>query len=221
MSRVVSPGPTDIVSPCLRVEGLGKQLDGRALFRRLDFAWDFPGVMCVRGPTGAGKTPLHTLLAGATAPDAGRVLLNGYDPATQREAAARQLAFVPDDCPVYPFISGREWLAFTGALHGTADAAAVDLVARLAIEPHLDTRFGAMSLGTARKFMLAAALATEAPILIMDEPMNGLDSASFEAFKAGIRQRAERGLVILTCHDVRQQEQLGARAVELSELEAA
>ncbi|GAA0743357.1 ABC transporter ATP-binding protein [Ideonella azotifigens] len=211
---------TAATAPLLQVNQLGKQLGARVIFRSLSFAWAQPELVCVRAPNGAGKTTLLTMLAGAALPDAGQVLLQGLDLARSREQAARQLAFVPDGCPIYPFLTGREWLAFAASVHGSSPAASDDLVARFQITPHLDTRFGAMSLGTARKFLLASALASDAPVLIMDEPTNGLDTRSLAVFKDCLDQRRSRGLVVLTCHDTQQQQLLGVRTVELADLEA-
>lgn len=207
------------VQPLLCVVDLSKQLGARTIFHHLNFSWPRPEVICVRGPNGSGKTTLLTMLAGATQPDTGQVLLEGQDLSARREQAARRLAFVPDDCPIYPFLSGHEWLAFAAAVHRSSEAVAAELVAQFQIGPDLNTRFGAMSLGTSRKFLLASALACETPVLIMDEPTNGLDSRSLGVFKSYLDQRRNQSLVVLTCHDLQQQQLLGARTVELADLE--
>lgn len=205
----------------IQVRQLGKRMGQRVVFRRLDFAWSDPSMICVCGVNGSGKTTLLSMLAGATPPDAGDILLQGRSLVAEREAAARLVSYVPDDCPIYPFISGREWLAFTKSIRPSDAQVERDLVERFGLEPHLDTRFGDMSLGTAKKFLLASALMCTTPVLILDEPTNGLDKASFEVLQQCLTQRKADGMVVLSCHDVAQQRLLGARPVELSELEAA
>jgi ABC-type multidrug transport system ATPase subunit len=204
----------------LEVRGVARRMGDRQVFRRLDFGWDAPRMLCVRGVNGAGKTTLLALLAGALAPDAGDILVHGRSLAVPAQQARELLAYVPDDCPVYPFLTGREWLVFVQGLRRCDDAVALDLLARFGLQPQIDVRFGAMSLGTARKFLLVSALMAVAPVLLLDEPTNGLDAASFEVLREYLAQRAQQGLVVLTCHDVGQQQRLGAETVELASLEA-
>ncbi|MDB5955316.1 ATP-binding cassette domain-containing protein [Ramlibacter sp.] len=205
----------------LAARGVARRMGERMVFRRLDFAWDAPRMLCVRAPNGAGKTTLLALLAGALAPDAGEILVQGHSLAAQPQAARRLLAYVPDDCPVYPFLTGREWLAFVQGLRGCDDSIAQELLVALQLQSQLDVRFGAMSLGTARKFLLVSALMCATPVLLLDEPTNGLDAASFEVLREQLAQRAQRGLVVLTCHDIGQQQRLGAQPIELASLQAA
>jgi len=204
----------------LAVRGVARRMGDRLVFRRLDFSWDAPRMLCVRGVNGAGKTTLLALLAGALSPDAGDILVQGRSLAVPSQHARELLAYVPDDCPVYPFLTGREWLVFVQGLRRCDDAVAPDLLARFGLQPQIDVRFGAMSLGTARKFLLVSALMAVAPVLLLDEPTNGLDAASFEVLREYLAQRAQQGLVVLTCHDVGQQQRLGAETVELASLEA-
>ena len=209
------------MSATLAVEGVARRMGGRTLFRRLDFQWQAPDMLCVRGANGTGKTTLLALLAGALAPDKGDIRVQGHSLVDAPQQARSCLAYVPDDCPVYPFLSGREWLAFVQGLRPCDQVLARDLLAALQLTAHLDVRFGALSLGTARKFLLLSALMCTTPVLLLDEPTNGLDAASFEVLRAHLVERARTGLVVLTCHDVVQQERLGARTVELAALETA
>jgi ABC-type multidrug transport system ATPase subunit len=146
--------------------------------------------------------------------------VQGHSLAAQPQEARRRLAYVPDACPVYPFLTGREWLAFVQGMRRCDEALAQDLLARLQLQSQLEVRFGALSLGTARKFLLVSALMCVTPVLLLDEPTNGLDAASFEVLREQLAQRAQQGLVVLTCHDVGQQQRLGAEPVELSSLQA-
>jgi len=204
----------------LAVRGVARRMGEHIVFRRLEFAWDAPRMLCVRGVNGAGKTTLLALLAGALRPDAGDILVQGRSLAAPAQQARELLAYVPDDCPVYPFLTGREWLVFVQGLRRCDERMAQDLLAGFALQPQLDVRFGAMSLGTARKFLLVSALMAVAPVLLLDEPTNGLDAASFEVLREQLARRASEGLVVLTCHDIGQQERLGAETIALASLEA-
>jgi len=207
--------------PMIKVQRLGKRLGQRMIFRQLDFVWDAPDMICLCGANGSGKTTLLSMLAGAMQPDVGDVLVQGRSLADRRQAVAELVSFVPDDCPVYPFITGREWLAFTKSIRAVDLRIEQELLSGFGLQPHLDCTFGAMSLGTSKKFLLTAALMCNTPLLILDEPTNGLDKTSFEVLCLHLGRRKTEGLVVLSCLDSMQQHQLGVWPVELSCLEAS
>ena len=204
----------------IQVKGLSKRLGPHTVFRQLELEWGPRGAVCVCGPNGAGKTTLLAMLAGASAPTAGDILLNGRSLVHARQSALELVSYVPDGCPVYPFLTGREWLDFVKSIRVCNAQREQELLERFSIAHLLDLRFDSMSLGTAKKFMLAAGLICEAPIVILDEPTNGLDLASFEALRELLARHRQHGLVVLSCHDPAQQRQLDATPVQLSCLEA-
>jgi len=204
----------------LKVRDLCKAYEGRVVLHRLSFEWIGPGMLCVNGPNGSGKSTLLSLLGGADEPDQGDIFVQGADLMSGREDALSRLSYIPDGCPVYPFITGVEWLEFVRAARRPASWNAPAIAQAFGLDPYLDTRFGAMSLGTARKFMIAAGLGSPAPVVVLDEPTNGLDAASLGVLRGQLRARAASGLVVLCCHDVQEQHALGARCVELLGLEA-
>lgn len=204
----------------IEIEDVAKRWPSRPLFHRLRYARREPGVVCVRGPNGSGKSTLLALLAGAAPVDAGDIRLCGHSLVREREQALRHVAWVPDGCAVYPFLTGAEWLAFVRGARGGDARDHADLVRGFGIEAHLGTRFEAMSLGTSRKFMLAAMLAQPAPVMLLDEPTNALDDRSLGMLHGLVRRLAERSLVILSCHDPEQQRLLGAEPLDLASMEA-
>lgn len=208
-------------SVTVSARGLHRAHEDRVVFHRLAFEWAGPGVVCVRGPNGSGKTTLLAMLGGAAAPDDGDLLVMGRSLVSERDRALPLLAYVPDAVPVYPFVTGGEWLDFVRAVRRPAAWTAPALASRFGLDAYLGTRFGAMSLGTARKFMLAAGLGAPAPLVVLDEPTNGLDAAALEVLRERIVQLAAEGLVVMCCHDVDQQRALGARCVDLAALEAS
>jgi ABC-type multidrug transport system ATPase subunit len=203
----------------IKVQRLGKRWGARTVFRQLDFTWDNPDIICITGANGSGKTTLLSMLAGVMPPDIGDVLVQGRSLVDQHHGAVQLISYVPDNCPIYPFITGREWLAFTKSIRAFEPNIEQALLSGFGLEPHLDCRFGAMSLGTAKKFLLTSALICSTPVLILDEPTNGLDKSSFEVLCSHLDQRKTEGLVVFSCLDQVQQSQLGARPVALSSLE--
>lgn len=204
----------------IKVNGLSKRLGVQSVFRQLTFEWGPRDVICVCGPNGSGKTTLLSMLAGASAPSAGDIVLDGINLVHAHQAALATVSYVPDGCPVYPFLTGREWLDFVQSIRLWNSKRAQELLERFRIAHLLDTRIDSMSLGTAKKFLLTAGLACEAPILILDEPTNGLDLASFDVLRDMLARHRQHGLVVLSCHDPAQQQQLDVTPVSLLSLEA-
>lgn len=166
------------------------------LFSGLD--WRVPaGAALVQGGPGSGKTTLLRLLAGAAVPTRGRILLQGSAPQgaqvfwAEREAAGADQVLVRD-----------WWQALAGRFPGW-DAAALDRhIAGFSLVPHQDKGFFMLSTGTRRKAWLAAALASGAPLTLIDEPLAGLDLASARYLAAAIAETARQpGRVIVVAHD--------------------
>ena len=166
------------------------------LFSALD--WRVPaGAALVQGGPGSGKTTLLRLLAGAAVPTRGRILLQGSAPQgaqvfwAEREAAGAEQVLVRD-----------WWQALAGSYPGW-DAAALDRhIAGFSLVPHQDKGFFMLSTGTRRKAWLAAALASGAPLTLIDEPLAGLDLASARYLAAAIADAAQQPCrVIVVAHD--------------------
>ena len=196
----------------LVAEGLGMRHGGHVVFEDLHLGFG-AGAVALVGRNGAGKSTLLALLAGVAAPQAGRVLVCGHDMARGQGARAA-LAWVPDASVAYDFMLGDEWLRMVQALRGCAgphDA----LLEGFGIAGDLGARFGDMSLGTRKKFMLAAGLMGDAQVVLMDEPTNGIDAEARAFFVAQVRARAQEYLVLFSTHDRELIAQTGARVLEL------
>ena len=106
----------------------------------------------------------------------GSIVCNGslkHQPATARQ----HLSFCPADCPVFPFLTAHEWLAFLGSVRGHLHRKILDhLLDAFQLSAQMNTRFDQLSLGTARKILLLGNIAAETEVLILDEPSNGLDT---------------------------------------------
>jgi ABC-2 type transport system ATP-binding protein len=187
--------------PVLACEGLGASYEGREIFRSLDCAFAV-GVHALRGMNGIGKSTLLRLLAGAQPADAGRVWIDGIDLMQAPEDAKRRLSYVPDESPIYPFMTGEELLHFIAAVKRTGIDATVDrLIGTFDLGRHLRTRFDAMSLGTQKKMMLCAAWIGAPRVLLLDEPSNGLDLASRDHLIRLLRNWGHENAILFAAHD--------------------
>jgi len=157
------------------------------------------------GPNGAGKTTALRILCGLLAPSAGTVTIDGIDVQREPLLARRKFAFVPDGAPLYANLSPRQHLALVGRLHGVDEAAIAResqrLLEALELGPRCDDPVGTFSRGMRQKTALALAILPKPELLILDEPLNGLDAPTTAVFKDVLETWAERGgAVLYTSH---------------------
>ncbi len=143
------------------------------------------------GPNGAGKTTTLRMLAGLIAPDAGRMVVDDIDVATDTRKALARMGVLSDARGLYPRLSARENIVYYGRLHGlSADAAnarAESLARMLDMRPLLDRRTDGFSQGERMKTALARALVHDPANIILDEPTNGLDVLATRALRDSLR----------------------------------
>ncbi len=149
------------------------------------------------GPNGAGKTTTIKMLTGILKPDTGSISINGYDIVSDAIMAKRQFGFVSDNPNVYPKLRGREYLNFI------ADMYEVDYKKRdqqithysnlLKMEDVLDDKIATYSHGMRQKIMVIAVLIHDPYLLILDEPLTGLDPQSSFVLKELMKERAAEG----------------------------
>ncbi|MFV2062488.1 MAG: ABC transporter ATP-binding protein [Chloroflexota bacterium] len=161
-----------------------------------------PGVTGLLGPNGAGKTTLLHLTAGLLKPSAGAVLVND-EPTWRNPRMYRQVGLVPEREAVYPYLTGREFalaMARSQGLDDAADAAerAIELVD---LGDAADRRIGTYSKGMRQRIKMAAALVHDPPLLILDEPFNGMDPRQrLHMFELLRKMAAEGRTVLLSSH---------------------
>ncbi|MTW12481.1 ATP-binding cassette domain-containing protein [Pseudoduganella eburnea] len=131
------------------------------------------------GPNGAGKTTTIRMMMGILVPSAGRVLVDGLDCQADAAEVKRHVGYLPDNPIFYDFLRGREILQFVAEMHGMARPAAVERAAQLLQEfglQDVSEEFAVnYSMGMKKKLGLACALVHDPAVLILDEPINGLD----------------------------------------------
>jgi ABC-2 type transport system ATP-binding protein len=153
------------------------------------------------GPNGAGKTTAVRILCGLLAPSSGRAEIAGHDVQREPLTARRHYAFVPDGAPLYPQLTPREHLALVGRLHGLPEAEIAARTARLLagfeLEPRIDDPVGGFSRGMRQKTAIACALLAEPDLLVLDEPLTGLDAPSTAVMKEVLRAWARSGRAVL------------------------
>lgn len=152
------------------------------------------------GPNGAGKTTTIRMMMGILAPSAGRVLVDGFDCHAEATEVKRRVGYLPDNPIFYDFLRGREILQFVAEMHGFSRAEAAERSARLLTEFGLDdvTEEFAVnySMGMKKKLGLACALIHDPAVLILDEPINGLDPRASRDVQERLLAAAASGTTI-------------------------
>ncbi|MFP3913230.1 MAG: ABC transporter ATP-binding protein [Actinomycetota bacterium] len=163
------------------------------------------------GPNGAGKTTTLRILLGLLRRDGGEVSVMGGDPWSDAVELHRRLAYVPGDVELWPNLTGGEAIDLLGRLRGRLDRARRDeLVERFDLDPTKKGR--AYSKGNRQKVAIVAALASDAELLLLDEPTAGLDPLMEVVFQDVINRMKEEGrTVLLSSHILAQVEKLADR----------
>ena len=199
----------------LRVTGLRKAFQ-RPAVDGLDLKVGQGEFYALLGPNGAGKTTTLRMVAGLMQPDAGTVSVFGVDALADPVAAKRITAWVSDEPMIYDKLSPTEYLAFVAGLWGmdpaVADKKSADLLEWLELKPHAHERCEDFSKGMRQKVALAGALVHEPKLIILDEPLTGLDAGSARQVKNVLRERvAAGGTVIMTTHILEVAERMADR----------
>ena len=158
------------------------------------------------GPNGAGKTTTVKLITGLLQPTEGRVRVAGFDMATHALEAKRVMGLVPDEPFVYPKLTGAEYLRFIGELYGVPveqqRRRIPELLEMFELSGFAGELLEGYSHGMRQKLVLAGILLHEPKVLVLDEPMVGLDPKSARMAKDIFLKLAERGVTIFMCTHV-------------------
>ncbi|MDJ0987516.1 MAG: ABC transporter ATP-binding protein [Desulfobacterales bacterium] len=152
------------------------------------------------GPNGAGKTTTIKMMGGILQPTKGTVSITGINMQDAPEAAKRKIGFIPDRPYLYEKLSGMEFLKFTADLYGVSDerfqAAAYQTLKDFSLADWADDLVESYSHGMKQRLIMSAALLHEPEVIIVDEPMVGLDPAAIIMVKALFRELAEKGVTV-------------------------
>jgi ABC-2 type transport system ATP-binding protein len=168
------------------------------------------------GPNGAGKTTTLRMVAGLLRPDAGSIAINGIDAVADPVAAKQITAWLSDEPMIYDRLTPFEYLEFVAGLWRIdakqAERSANELLDWLGLGPHTHERCEGFSKGMRQKVALAGALVHDPKLIILDEPLTGLDAGSARQVKNVLKERvAAGGTVIMTTHILEVAERMADR----------
>jgi ABC-2 type transport system ATP-binding protein len=158
------------------------------------------------GPNGSGKSTTVKMLIGLLEPSRGRVLFRGEDIRKDLVSYRRMVGYVPEEPNLYPYLSGREYLEIVGILRGIPQprlGKKVDsLLALLSLYPSRHSAMASYSKGMRQRVLLIAAILDDPAVLILDEPLSGLDVSSVLVLKSLIRAFGQQGKAVFYCSHV-------------------
>jgi ABC-2 type transport system ATP-binding protein len=204
------------LEPAVRLENVTKSFGQQVAVRDLSLALRAGEIFAFLGPNGAGKTTTLKVTTGLLRPDRGSVHVCGLSMHRQAQAAKQQVAYVPDLPFVYEKLTGREFLRFTREMYGVPEEVGEQRLSafgvRLGMDGFLDQLCETYSHGMKQKVALAAALIHGPRVLVVDEPMVGLDPRTARVIKDIFRELAGAGsTVFMSTHTLDVAEDLADR----------
>lgn len=159
------------------------------------------------GPNGAGKTTTIKMIATLLKPTSGRVVINGIDAHRSPHEAKQYLSYVPDQPFLYEKLSGLEFLLFVSRMYRMKEAESKEAIRQVSdtfeVKPWLGRRIEDYSQGMRQRIVLASAMLHEPKLIVIDEPMVGLDPKGAETFKSQMKLAAKNGAAIfMTTHQL-------------------
>ena len=196
------------MSTVIETRGLRKTFGTTVALDSLDLTVEEGEVHGFLGPNGAGKSTTIRVLLGLLRADGGSATVLGADPWADAAQLHRRIAYVPGDVALWPNLTGGEVIDLISRLRGGLnERRRADLLQRLDLDPTMKCR--AYSKGNRQKVALVAALSSDAPLLLLDEPTAGLDPLMDQVFRATLRElRAEGRTVLLSSHILSEVENL-------------
>jgi ABC-2 type transport system ATP-binding protein len=203
------------MTSALELRGLTKCFE-RPAVDRLDLSVRVGEFYALLGPNGAGKTTTLRMVVGLLRPDAGTISVLGVDALADPVAAKRMMAFISDEPMIYDKLTPVEYLEFIAGLWAVdaavAEARARELIGWLGLAAHAHERCEGFSKGMRQKVALAGALVHDPRLIVLDEPLTGLDAASARQVKSVLRERVrDGGTVIMTTHILEVAERMADR----------
>ncbi|HEX5328287.1 MAG TPA: ABC transporter ATP-binding protein [Acetobacteraceae bacterium] len=208
---------TDIEPPLIEIDRLTRRFGRFIAVDEVSFAVHRGEVLGFLGPNGAGKSTTMRMLAGFMPPSAGTARICGHDVQTDGLAARRVLGFLPEGAPTYPDMTVLGLLRFVARIRGfhgrdmtarVEDAIALTHLDSVRLQP-IET----LSKGFKRRVGLAQALLHDPPVLVLDEPTDGLDPNQKHEVRALIRRMAPEKAIIISTHILEEVEAVCSRAI--------
>jgi len=190
----------------LEARGLTKYYGSVLAVQSIDFSLDPGQVLGYLGPNGSGKSTTVKMLIGLLEPTHGQVLFQGKNIQQDLVGYRKHLGYVPEEANLYPYLTGQEYLELVGTLRGMPQPRMKTKIGALlelfSLFPHRHLSIGSYSKGMRQRILLISALMDNPDVLVLDEPLSGLDVTSALIFKNLIQSLSAKGRTIFYCSHV-------------------
>lgn len=184
----------------LEIKNLTKKFGDKVAVDNIDLSVKSGEIYGFLGPNGAGKTTTIKMIVGMLMPDGGSITVDGIDAINDDVEAKRQIAYVPDSPEIYDIMTGRQYLNFIADVFELRDEERNKQIDRYAevfeMTDNLDVMIAGYSHGMKQKIVIMGALIHSPKLLILDEPMVGLDAKSSFRLKEIMRALADEGRTV-------------------------
>jgi len=201
----------------LEIQNLTKHFDTLTAVSGVSFQVAKGEVLGFLGPNGAGKSTTMKMITGFVSPSSGTVRVSGFDVADSPVQAKSHIGYLPEGAPAYPDMTPLSFLSFVAEIRGYSGAERKARIEELVRQVHLEgvmhQPIETLSKGYKRRVGLAQAILHDPPVLIMDEPTDGLDPNQKHEVRNLIRRMAERKAIVLSTHILEEVEAVCTRAI--------
>ena len=201
------------MSNSLKISNLNKNFGSIAAVKNLSFSAKHGSVIALLGPNGAGKSTLMNMISGYLAPDSGEIEIMGKNISSAATECKSAIGFLPEGSALYPDMSVKQFLKYIAELKGVNSARLNQVIELAQISNVISQKNETLSKGYRRRVGFAAAILSDAPILLLDEPTDGLDPNQKEHIQKLIRQMGKEKTILISTHLLDEAETIADRII--------